>query len=349
MKNLNYNLLLKIPLLKIPHYKKQIEKINKSQNKNINLIKCFDDEIYLNYEKYLKSIQNNNNNNNDNKINIPLLKTEKITKKKRIYSPIEKNNNNINNINFSNNSNNNNNYNNNNSTITTTAFYSSERGNKHKKIINDLLSLSYNKIKKQNDFYKNYNNKNDVYINYKTLEHNLNNKNKKKRIFSYDFLNNNNNKNFLSKSQLFSHSIEYKNNINEICKKIDKNCLKTKKIFQKHKKHYRILSEEDFKRIELKKELEIKGKIKKNNPFKNAQLFKESDVIFNLNDDFVFKNNKIIKNIMNKTKKFEKNNNKNNIEKMMFKTKYLIRINKEIKENIKNRTNKFFENIKKNL
>ena len=52
---------------------------------------------------------------------------------------------------------------------------------------------------------------------------------------------------------------------------------------------------------------------------------------------------------MNKTKKFEKNNNKNNIEKMMFKTKYLIRINKEIKENIKNRTNKFFENIKKNL
>ena len=328
MKNLNYNLLLKIPLLKIPHYKKQIEKINKSQNKNINLIKCFDDEIYLNYEKYLKNIQNNNNN--DNKINIPLLKTEKISKKKRIFS-FE--NNNFSNNNFSNN---------NNSTITTTAFYSTERGNKHKKIINDLLSLSYKNNK--NYFF----NKNDVYNNYKTLEHNLNNKNKKKRIFSYDFLNNNNN-NFLSKSQLFSHSIEYKNNINEICNKIDKNCLKTKKIFEKHKKHYRILSVEDFKRIELKKELGIK-KIKKNNPYKNAQLFKESDVIFNLNDDFVFKNNKIIKNIMNnnKNKKFEnKNNNKNNIEKMMFKTKYLIRINKEKNENIKNRTNKFFEQLKK--
>ncbi len=341
MKNLNYNLLLKIPLLKIPHYKKQIEKINNSQNKNINLINCFDDEIKLNYEKYLKSIQNNNNNNN-NKINIPLLKTEKISKKKRIFS-FE--NNNFSNNNFSNN-------NNNNSTITTTAFYSSERGNKHKKIINDLLSLSYKNNK--NYFF----NKNDVYNNYKTLEHNLNNKNKKKRIFSYDFLNNNNNNNnnflnnnnnFLSKSQLFSHSIEYKNNINEICNKIDKNCLKTKKIFEKHKKHYRILSVEDFKRIELKKELGIK-KIKKNNPYKNAQLFKESDVIFNLNDDFVFKNNKIIKNIMNnnKNKKFEnKNNNKNNIEKMMFKTKYLIRINKEKNENIKNRTNKFFEQLKK--
>ncbi len=343
MKNLNYNLLLKIPLLKIPHYKKQIEKINNSQNKNINLINCFDDEIKLNYEKYLKSIQNNNNNNNNNnKINIPLLKTEKISKKKRIFS-FE--NNNFSNNNFSNN-------NNNNSTITTTAFYSSERGNKHKKIINDLLSLSYKNNK--NYFF----NKNDVYNNYKTLEHNLNNKNKKKRIFSYDFLNNNNNNNnflnnnnnnFLSKSQLFSHSIEYKNNINEICNKIDKNCLKTKKIFEKHKKHYRILSVEDFKRIELKKELGIK-KIKKNNPYKNAQLFKESDVIFNLNDDFVFKNNKIIKNIMNnnKNKKFEnKNNNKNNIEKMMFKTKYLIRINKEKNENIKNRTNKFFEQLKK--
>ena len=342
MKNLNYNLLLKIPLLKIPHYKKQIEKINNSQNKNINLINCFDDEIKLNYEKYLKSIQNNNNNNNNNnnKINIPLLKTEKISKKKRIFS-FE--NNNFSNNNFSNN-------NNNNSTITTTAFYSTERGNKHKKIINDLLSLSYKNNK--NYFF----NKNDVYNNYKTLEHNLNNKNKKKRIFSYDFLNNNNNNflnnnnnNFLSKSQLFSHSIEYKNNINEICNKIDKNCLKTKKIFEKHKKHYRILSVEDFKRIELKKELGIK-KIKKNNPYKNAQLFKESDVIFNLNDDFVFKNNKIIKNIMNnnKNKKFEnKNNNKNNIEKMMFKTKYLIRINKEKNENIKNRTNKFFEQLKK--
>ena len=341
MKNLNYNLLLKIPLLKIPHYKKQIEKINKSQNKNINLINCFDDEIKLNYEKYLKSIQNNNNNNN-NKINIPLLKTEKISKKKRIFS-FE--NNNFSNNNFSNN-------NNNNSTITTTAFYSTERGNKHKKIINDLLSLSYKNNK--NYFF----NKNDVYNNYKILEHNLNNKNKKKRIFSYDFLNNNNNNNnflnnnnnnFLSKSQLFSHSIEYKNNINEICNKIDKNCLKTKKIFEKHKKHYRILSVEDFKRIELKKELGIK-KIKKNNPYKNAQLFKESDVIFNLNDDFVFKNNKIIKNIMNnnKNKKFEnKNNNKNNIEKMMFKTKYLIRINKEKNENIKNKTNKFFEQLKK--
>ena len=344
MKNLNYNLLLKIPLLKIPHYKKQIEKINNSQNKNINLINCFDDEIKLNYEKYLKSIQNNNNNNNNNKINIPLLKTEKISKKKRIFS--------FENNNFSNNNNNNSNNNNNNSTITTTAFYSTERGNKHKKIINDLLSLSYKNNK--NYFF----NKNDVYNNYKTLEHNLNNKNKKKRIFSYDFLNNNNNNflnnnnnnNFLSKSQLFSHSIEYKNNINEICNKIDKNCLKTKKIFEKHKKHYRILSVEDFKRIELKKELGIK-KIKKNNPYKNAQLFKESDVIFNLNDDFVFKNNKIIKNIMNnnKNKKFEnKNNNKNNIEKMLFKTKYLIRINKEKNENIKNRTNKFFEQLKKN-
>ena len=65
----------------------------------------------------------------------------------------------------------------------------------------------------------------------------------------------------------------------------------------------------------------------------------------------MFKNNKIIKNIMNnnKNKKFEnKNNNKNNIEKMMFKTKYLIRINKEKNENIKNRTNKFFEQLKKN-
>ena len=50
----------------------------------------------------------------------------------------------------------------------------------------------------------------------------------------------------------------------------------------------------------------------------------------------------------NKNKKFEnKNNNKNNIEKMLFKTKYLIRINKEKNENIKNRTNKFFEQLKK--
>ena len=119
MKNLNINLLLKIPLLKIPNYKKHFNNIENSENQNINLINSFNDEIYVNYENYLKSLRNKK------KIcDIPLIKTEKINENKKITLPLNKENNNNNSNNYIN-FNINNNNNNNNSTITTTVFYSS--------------------------------------------------------------------------------------------------------------------------------------------------------------------------------------------------------------------------------